>query len=129
MVALRARKALTVWIACLALLLGSLVPTLARALHSDAPGRWADICTTAASPMAGGAAQQRLAGPMASIEHLHEHCPQCSPHLAAPGLPPPRLDQPALLQLRFSLPRLFLVAPRPLFAWAKAQPRAPPRLT
>jgi len=54
-----------------------------------------------------------------------EHCPMCgqSGHSA---LPPPSQSVLKLPGLSDAPPRLFLVAPRPLFAWLQARPRGPP---
>ncbi len=58
--------------------------------------------------------------------HLLKHCPYCSLHSTQLGLPPAPPAIPALLDLQFETPKLFLFAPRTLFAWASAQARAPP---
>lgn len=55
-----------------------------------------------------------------------QHCAYCvmhSGHIALPYDPQPLVLIP---NLSYSLPELFYHAPRPLFAWAPRQPRAPP---
>lgn len=55
-----------------------------------------------------------------------EHCPYCGAHFGSALLPPSGL--PAVFAVAGSavMPTLFLVAPRPLFAWSPSHPRAPP---
>lgn len=111
----------TLRIALALLVVAALLPTLSRMLafwqHATSP--WSVVCTApaAAGDLAGDAAQMAT-----------EHCPMCL--VQAPGWHPGTdwslwslLPAAAML-----LPLLFLWAPRPLFAWASAQPRAPPVL-
>ncbi len=58
-----------------------------------------------------------------------EHCPYCALHATAFAPPPSSMDGQALLQLAFDVPRLFLSAPRTLYAWLTSQPRGPPSLS
>lgn len=108
-------------IALALLVVAALLPTLSRMLsfwqHETSP--WSVVCTApaAAGDLAGDAAQMAT-----------EHCPMCL--VQALGWHPGTdwslwslLPAAAML-----LPLLFLWAPRPLFAWASAQPRAPPAL-
>lgn len=120
----RAHRRLTSWIAALAILLASLAPTLSHALASATGTNWIEICTTQGSRwiQAGDDGTERAP----AFAHLLEHCPYCSLHAPALGLPP----VPALvhlpLQLSHAEPLAFLSAPRTLHAWVSAQPRAPP---
>jgi hypothetical protein len=113
------------WLAVVAMLALALMPGLSHALNS-ARGQspFADICS--AQGLRGVASGERPDGPSSpeAIGHL-EHCPFC--HLGSPslGMPPAPLVM-AGPQGAPQLPRLFLAAPRPLFAWLAAQPRAPP---
>jgi hypothetical protein len=120
-----------VWLAVTAMLALSLLPTVAHALSfaKGDPGNLAEICT------AQGSQWVSLDGvpvdsdvPTTGIGHL-EDCPYCSQASAAAGLPPllPAMQLPA--RSGAHAPPLFLHAPRTLFAWASAQPRAPPALT
>ncbi len=112
------------WLAICAMLGLALAPTVSHALAASGPGNpWAEICSVAGGKLvvadaAGAADTQADAG-----THLG-HCPLCGQIGHAPVLPsaefvPVRIDaaehRPA-----------FVHAPRPLFAWAAAQPRAPP---
>jgi hypothetical protein len=55
-----------------------------------------------------------------------EHCPFCSAQAAPAAILPPTLSVLLLPALSEPVSPLFLHAPRPLFAWTSAQPRAPP---
>jgi hypothetical protein len=120
-----------VWLALSAMLALSLLPTVAHAL-SFAKGEassLAEVCTAQGSqwvslpgqPVGGDA-------PATGVGHL-EDCPYCSQGAASACLPPalPALQLPAISGA--VSPPLFLHAPRTLFAWASAQPRAPPALS
>ncbi len=123
-------QALTSWIACFALLLGVLGPTLSHALRSDAPAGWAEICsTTGAKPVkidASAAVDAGKSTDEGAALHALKHCPCCSTHPPVLGLPPAAPAGLTLDSLAFHVSALFLAAPRPLLAWASAQPRAPP---
>ena len=110
------------WLALCAMLLAVAMPTVARLSQSDGAGSAIEVCTTDGVrwlPGANGDSPEHAPGPDL------DHCPYC---LSAqqPALPSvtARLDLPASPQTL--LPRLFLTAPRPLFAWSPVHPRAPP---
>ncbi len=121
------RQRLTAWIATFAILLGALAPAVSQAMSAFGEGgaRWLEVCTTAgmiwiAVDEDGGEPSQGDSGLMSG------HCPYCCTHAGSFALPPSvapvfAVDGPQLLQ-----PVLFHTAPRPLFAWAVAHPRAPP---
>ncbi|MGB7480947.1 MAG: DUF2946 domain-containing protein, partial [Burkholderiaceae bacterium] len=78
------------WIACLAILLNALAPSLSHALASPAPRAavWEEICS------AHGAATS-ADDPADSIpEHAQAspHCPFCAPHGGHAALPPPAVS-------------------------------------
>src|SRR5690606_28215656 len=58
-----------------------------------------------------------------------QHCPYCLTHTGSFALMADA--EPVLLNpdLSYSLPELYYHSPRPLFAWATSNPRAPPRLS
>ncbi|MCM8566404.1 DUF2946 domain-containing protein [Thauera linaloolentis] len=134
---LRFRKRLHAWLAIVAMLVAALAPAVSRAMV-DAEGQFLiDICS------AGGT--HRFAIPAAdaglyldaalaegddsdgSLLESLSACPYCGSHAAGVGLPP--MERTALLVaggVSERLPLLFLVAPRPLFAWSPSSPRAPP---
>lgn len=117
----RPQRRSLVWLLLLTLLLATLAPGVARALvfsRGDA-APWSVVCSRLGTAQDGGA-------PASEPAHLFEHCPFCALQ-ANPWAPPPAAlaAVPAPL-LGLAVPVLFLRAPRPLFAWAHAQPRAPP---
>lgn len=117
---------LIVWIASVVILLGSLAPSFAQALGAgSSDGFWTEVCTSLGT--------QRVLidegsspGPAEQADHALQHCPYCSLQVTDLALPPPRPVPLAILRLSFGAPEPFLAAPRTLFAWVSAQPRAPP---
>ena len=105
----------------LLLLVTSLAPALAR-MVSFAQGTlspWQVLCVADASGLPGEAGKG-MASPTL------DHCPLCQLQQDAPGLlPVADTSQPARRVLQ-AVPRLYLQAPRPPFAWAAARPRGPP---
>jgi hypothetical protein len=63
---------------------------------------------------------------VAPKSHQAGHCPFCATFGADAALPPPAAITIAFAAGDQPVPPLYLLAPRPLFAWASAQPRAPP---
>lgn len=111
------------WLAAWVIMLGVMAPTLTHwAHHVQArnllPG--AAICSSSAHP------PSSHQGPRQDTSTASGHCGFCLPHDVSPGLPPPVALALPLMEHRATEPSLFLRAPRPLFAWASAQPRAPP---
>ena len=110
------------WLALVAMLGLALAPTVSHALAASGPGNpWAEICSVAggAKVVADAAGTQADAG-----AHLG-HCPLCGQVGAAPALPSAEYV-PVRIDGADALPSLFLHAPSTPFAWAAAQPRAPP---
>lgn len=122
MQALRRRLQRVTWIALVAMLGLALAPTLSRAFAATAGfDPWAELCSTVGSKTAGGEPRDAVAMP--------DHCPLCS-HLAeAPMLPTPDVAALPSPDGADYLPALFAHSPRPLFAWAAAQARAPPSVS
>lgn len=126
---LRAFRRLFSWIALLAILGGALAPAVSQALHAQGGKSFLEICTAQGTRLI---AVDADANPQQSDtpQVVMEHCPFCVPHAGSQGLLPRS-------ELVFHLPDdgarfyppLFFSAPRPLFAWAGAQPRAPPFLS
>lgn len=122
------RHRLPAWIALVAMLALALLPTVSHALAFARGGSaWAEVCTPQGMRLVALDASQTAdpAAPVQAAGHL-EHCPFCALAADAPPLPPaPAAALPQPLAAT-AVPALFLQAPRPLFAWASAQPRAPP---
>jgi len=118
------------WIASFAILLSALAPVISHAVQADVPAGWAEICSVTGAKLVRlsdmGSDLSDGSQPESSQGHTYKHCPYCAMHsddLAPPPAPQLELQIPELGQ---TLPTLFLHAPRTLFAWASAQPRAPP---
>jgi uncharacterized SAM-binding protein YcdF (DUF218 family) len=126
---LRAFRRLFSWVALLAILGGALAPAVSHAVYSQTGKSFLEICTAQGTRLI---AVDADADPVTGGQHnvVMEHCPFCVPHAGSLGLLPTAelvFKQPADGS-RF-YPPLFYTAPRPLFAWASAQPRAPPVLS
>lgn len=123
----RYKQRITAWIACFAILVAALAPSISHALAASAKGSLSvssEICTADGlkAHHAGGAHRSSPAD-----DGMHfEHCPFCFTHAASWGLPPSGATVIPLVKGALVRPDLFFHSPRPLFAWAAAQPRAPP---
>ncbi len=110
-----------------AILLGALAPTLSHALSQPGNGkRTVQVCTVAGMKMVAvdDAAGHGKSGDASLFPA--ERCPFCATHANLPALPSSPLPPFALSGGSAPFPSLFFYAPRPLFVWAAAQPRAPP---
>ena len=126
----RQAKAIFSWIACFAILLSALAPAISHAVQRNAPEGWTEICTLTGARMvrieAEAASGSSTESPELPTAHALKHCPYCAAHVTVLGLPPAAPARLSLTPLAFHVPELFLRAPRTLFVWASAQPRAPP---
>lgn len=119
-------------LALIAMLGLALVPTLSRAMNpSTGVGPWSEICSTVGArflaPADSGPGGSTEAPASSGSAHM-EHCPLCAQFTTDIDLPPsPAATVPAP-DGADHLPALFTQAPRPLFAWAAVQARAPPLL-
>jgi hypothetical protein len=120
------------WIACFAILLAALAPSISQAVANakqESGSGWAEICSVAGIRFVqladDGAADGKSGGKAMQMEH----CAFCSTHAGSVGLPP---TSPMLPQLVASgtaiFPALYYQSPAPLFIWSTAQSRAPPTL-
>lgn len=124
----KARASLVLWIACCAILLAALAPTVSRAL-TVAQGMAVpslEICS-----VAGG--MNMVPIKLISQEPARDHgamqmgdCPCCSMHAATLALPPASLAPATGALIAGLLPVLFYQSINPLFAWTPVQPRGPP---
>jgi Protein of unknown function (DUF2946) len=124
---LRQHRCRLAWVAFVALFALAMVPTLSRLLaHAGGGSTWAEICTPQGLKTLGQSLAQTSDSPAPASAGLHlDHCPLCG--LAGHAMAPPAAaEAPFAKPLGQPEPPLFLRAPRPLFAWAAAQPRAPP---
>nr|WP_246312227.1 DUF2946 family protein [Aquabacterium terrae] len=114
------------WFTLWALVLATLAPGIARALAATQgpAAAWGQVCSASRI----GAAAAKPAPAEGDVMPVLEHCPFCSLQADALGLPPAAAVATLRSSLGHALPRLYLQSPRPLFAWAPAQARAPPAL-
>ena len=133
----RFRQGLYTWIAIFAMALSALAPAVSRAMGPDAHGRylvqlcsaagveWVELSAEEAAFYGETGAVSTESDPAPSALSL-DHCPYCSAQFGS-ALPPTPAFSPSFAVVGGAvLPTLFLVAPRPLFAWSPAHPRAPP---
>jgi hypothetical protein len=124
------------WLACVAILFGLFAPSVAHALAAPdgAAGNWSEICTALGVKLVKvtDAATGEPSSPEISDSDAHEpygkHCAYCQSD-SSPALPPVHLPVLFIAVDMQRAPRLFYRSPRPLFAWASANPRAPPVLS
>ncbi|MDC8760128.1 DUF2946 family protein [Janthinobacterium fluminis] len=122
-------RRLHIWIACLAILLNALAPSISHAVAA-ARGQAAalDICRAdgrraiASDVIAGDAAD--AAGDAAA--KAGGHCAYCLPHAASFALPPAPAATPGVFDRHQPHPFLLYRSPRPSMVWSAARPRGPP---
>lgn len=120
----RAHRRGITWLAAWAILAAAFAPMVSRVMAAADPQAWAEVCTQF------GAKRVLLASddsPQTSPSSPMEHCAYCVAAHHGAALPPSALAAWQPIALQFELPRLFLVAPHPLFAWSPALARAPPQ--
>jgi hypothetical protein len=122
----RAARALTSWIAVVAVLMAALAPSISHALGTNDGATWVEICTAAGAKWVKAGGQIGDKSPVPSGAHALDHCPYCSLHADAIAIPAAPAATVPVLRPAHDLPIGFLAAPRTLHAWVSAQPRAPP---
>lgn len=105
----------------MAVLLAALAPAVSFALGSQLGANWVEVCTAEGSKWVQPGNDEAPAS-----AHVFEHCPYCTLHTPAIGMPPVPPAQLPIVDAADAVPLAFLAAPRTLHAWASAQPRAPP---
>ena len=126
------RKQLTIWIACFAILMNALAPSISHAMaaFSGDPATW-EICRSDGAAVAApgqpdlvvvgfGAAKSKM-GKM-------EHCGYCLPHAGSHALLPTAITGLGIYGGQELRPFLFYRAPQPLLALSAAPPRGPPAI-
>jgi len=124
----KARARWVLWMACCAILLAALAPTLSRALTVAQGGAVPslEICS-----VAGGMNMVPLklslddSTPSKNAMQMGD-CPCCGMHAAVLALPPVSLAPASGALITGLLPVLFYQSATPLFAWTPLQPRGPP---
>ena len=126
-------RRLAAWIACFAILLAALAPSISQAVANakqQSGSGWAEICSVAGirfvQVVEDGTTED---GKSAGKAMQMEHCTFCSTHAGSVGLPPtsPALPLPVISGTAI-FPALYYQSPAPLFIWSTAQSRAPPAL-
>ena len=129
-----------IWIACFAILINALAPSVSHALTmmdatSGTRGAlgFAEICSTQVVKSDVGdssslAKQQITPDQDASNSALHhlKHCQCCVNQAGNPVLPLPNPQALTIISGHDAYPSLFYHAPSALFSWASAHARAPP---
>lgn len=117
------------WIAGLALLFASMLPSVLQssmARNATVISIPTEICTTSPVKPVVMVDLRKSGSPQDKHDAHGEECAYCRFQADSPGLPA-AIDLAAYQPLDvFPVPSLFHQSPRPLFAWASAQPRAPP---
>lgn len=127
MLAHRRHRLWTHWVTLFALVLATLVPTVARTWAyalGEASADWGQICS--AMETKGMTGSEPATGHPAGA--MPEHCTMCL--LRADLAGPPAMPMALVLRadLGHAQPTLLLQAPHTLYAWSAAQARAPPSL-
>jgi hypothetical protein len=117
----RAAKRVSSWIAILAVAMISFAPAVSQALSQAGLGSFEEDC---ASHALTSAHHEDDTAPQLRIV---DHCNYCSMHFTALALPMPPTLAHAAPEPGSDPPPLLLAGPSTMFAWAAAQPRAPPR--
>ena len=118
------------WIACFAILLAALAPSISQAVANakqESGSGWAEICSVAGIRFVQVDGAASADGKSAGKAMQMEHCAFCSTHAGSVGLPPasPVLPLPVAMGTAI-FPALYYQSPAPLFIWNTAQSRAPP---
>lgn len=125
---LRLRRRFAAWLAIVALLLGALAPTLAQArMGGSDRADWLEICTTTGMVWVQadtGEVAQKTDGQPAGSD-ASPHCPWCTLHGGASGLPPVQAAAVLPAPLAEQSPA-FYRTPLTGTVWATARSRAPP---
>jgi len=133
----RFRQRLFVWLAFFATLIGALAPAVSQAMASGKDSSFfVVVCSALGTHRVEitSAEAAQYAGVVESNSDQNdvgflEACPYCVTHGSSFGLPPIMFNAVVgVLPSIVDVPLLFLVAPRPLFAWTPSHPRAPPLL-
>ncbi|MFZ6844407.1 DUF2946 domain-containing protein [Undibacterium sp. RuTC16W] len=134
-------RTFTIWLACCALLLNVLVPSMAMPVRSQSGAlieicsavgnKWVDRITgqivkvTSAETGQSAGAAAGLA-PDSGSQHASSHCALCLLHSDDQFFLPSVATASVVPRLTQAFPALFYQSPQPLFSWASANPRAPP---
>ncbi len=125
----RLHRRITTWVALLTLVLGALAPTVAQALVAGSDrADWLQVCSVSGMVWVQadtGEVRDQQPDGSAPMSDASLHCPWCTLHGGASGLPP--VDAVAVVPAPLAeQPPAFYRAPLAATVWATAQSRAPP---
>lgn len=123
---LSTRRTLYLWIACLAMLLNALTPSLSHALAASGRGGWVEVCSAAGKQYVAAPA---VPSPTDTSLHQLAHCPFCLPHAGSFALPAPQLFHLPVLSGHDLYGPLPHATALPVLPWLGARPRGPPSLS
>lgn len=128
----------TIWIACFAVLMNALAPSISHAMAAmnGVPATW-EVCRTDGSAAVAGLGQDRGQGELVAVGSLVKKaiektapamadCGYCLPHGGSVALMPTTITGLGLVTGHALRPFLFYRAPQPLLALSAAPPRGPP---
>lgn len=123
----KGKAGIVLWIACIAIFLATLAPTVSRALTfaSGLAVPSLEICSVAGGMNMLPATFSTDKPDTKSSMRIGD-CPCCSMHAAALDIPPTTLVLASGELITGLLPLLFYQSATPLFAWTPVQPRGPP---
>ena len=124
----KGKASIVLWIACIAIFLATLAPTVSRALTvaSGMAVPSLEICSVAGGMNMSPATLSNDASYSSKSGMRMADCPCCSMHADTLSLPPASLVLASGEILTGLLPELFYQSATPLFAWTPVQPRGPP---
>lgn len=121
------RQRLHIWIACFAILLNALVPSISHAVNAfQSRDALSDICSAEGARYVAPDGSPVRKSPLDTALHHMAHCPCCVSDASAPPLPPRVASLLPLTRQSHFFPSLSYRSPAPLFAWSQSHPRAPP---
>lgn len=118
----RLSRAITSWIAVLAVLMSALAPSISHALAKGGSVSWVEVCTDRGSKWIDPSSGEEAPSPGATSDL----CPYCVFHAEAAIVGPVSTQVPFVAQARY-VPPAFLRAPRVAHAWRAPHSRAPPQ--
>ncbi|MGZ8292613.1 MAG: DUF2946 domain-containing protein [Telluria sp.] len=123
----RITRRFAAWIACFAMLVAALAPSVSHAFSVSPGGTWSEICSVGGTKFVKVSLDQGGIADPATQDSIHlEHCPFCATHAGSFVLPPNAGFILPLIETQDTHPFLFFQAPHPLAIWTVAQSRAPP---
>ena len=124
----KGKASIVLWIACIAIFLATLAPTVSRALTvaSGLAVPSLEICSVAGGMTMLPATLSTDAPDTSKGSMRMGDCPCCSMHADTLSVPPTSLVLASGELITGLLPELFYQSAAPRFAWTPVQPRGPP---